>query len=457
MKRKYGLLTSISVVVGIVIGSGVFLKVQDILIHTKGNILMGAMAWVIGGIVMIICALNFANFATKYEKYNGIVDYAESIVGEKYAYLVGWFVSIVYFPAMTSVLAWVSGRYTMALFGSSDVTGGMCITVSTLYLICIYAINTLAPKIAGKLQVSHTIIKLIPLCVMAVVGTIIGLVNGNTVEALKNVSNSTSRGILGAIVASAFAYEGWIVITSLNREIKDSKRNLPKALIIGCCVVIFIYVAYFIGVCGSTKIDDLISSGSIIGFYNIFGYSGGIILNIFLVISCFGTLNGLMLATSRSMYSLAVRNKGIAVEVMKQVDPKTDVPNNSSAFGLLMTSIWLFYFYGANLRESIFGLFSFDSSELPIVSIYMMYIPIFICFIKVEGRNNIMKNIILPLLGILACLFMIFAAIYAHGIVPYLEAKNNGVFSFPFLFYLVFFTIIIIIGVFFQKIKDKKR
>ena len=68
-----------------------------------------------------------------------------------------------------------------------------------------------------------------------------------------------------------------------------------------------------------------------------------------------------------------------------------------------------------------------------------------------------MKNIILPLLGILACLFMIFAAIYAHGIVPYLEAKNNGVFSFPFLFYLVFFTIIIIIGVFFQKVKDKKR
>ena len=102
-------------VVGIVIGSGVFFKAQDILNYTDGNMIFGTLAWIIGGIVMIICAFNFANFATKYEKVNGVVDYAEAIVGKKYAYMTGWFLSTIYFPAMTSVLAWVSARYSFTL------------------------------------------------------------------------------------------------------------------------------------------------------------------------------------------------------------------------------------------------------------------------------------------------------------------------------------------------------
>ena len=78
-------------VVGIVIGSGVFFKAQDILNYTDGNMLLSVLAWVIGGVVMMICAYNFANFATRYVKVNGIVDYAEAAVGKKYAYMTGWF------------------------------------------------------------------------------------------------------------------------------------------------------------------------------------------------------------------------------------------------------------------------------------------------------------------------------------------------------------------------------
>jgi len=81
LHKRYGLFTAICMVVGIVIGSGVFFKAQDILNYTGGNLLIGILAWVIGGIIMIICAFNFANFATKYVKDNGVVDNAEAIVG----------------------------------------------------------------------------------------------------------------------------------------------------------------------------------------------------------------------------------------------------------------------------------------------------------------------------------------------------------------------------------------
>ena len=72
LEKKYGLLMAICMVIGIVIGSGIFFKAQDILMHTGGNILYGILAWIIGGFVMIVCALTFAKFAAKYEKVNGI-------------------------------------------------------------------------------------------------------------------------------------------------------------------------------------------------------------------------------------------------------------------------------------------------------------------------------------------------------------------------------------------------
>ena len=85
LERKYGLLTAICMVVGIVIGSGVFFKAQDILNYTGGNMPLGIIAWIVGGLVMLICALNLANLGTHYEKVNGLVDYAEATIGKKYA------------------------------------------------------------------------------------------------------------------------------------------------------------------------------------------------------------------------------------------------------------------------------------------------------------------------------------------------------------------------------------
>ncbi len=228
LERKYGLPMAICMVIGIVIGSGIFFKAQDILVNTGGSMKLGILAWLIGGIVMVICALTFANFASKYEKVNGIVDYAEAIVGKKYGYIVCWFVSTIYFPAMTSVLAWVSARYTLVLFGNTDITGGLCMTLAGLYLVCSYCLNALSPKLAGKFHVSSTVIKLVPLIIMAVVGIIFSLVNGNLVESFNQVSNTTvgSDSIFAGIVSASFAYEGWIIATSINSEVNSYSTSL---------------------------------------------------------------------------------------------------------------------------------------------------------------------------------------------------------------------------------------
>ena len=461
-EKRYGLFTAICMVVGIVIGSGVFFKAQDILNYVGGNMLLGIFAWVIGGAVMIVCAGTFANFATKHAKVNGVVDYAEAIVGEKYAYIVGWFVSAIYYPAMTSVLAWVSARYTLVLFDpKADITSGLCMSLGVFYLVLTYAVNILSPKIAGKFQISATVVKLVPLAIMMIVGTIAGLINGNTIEAFVNspaVSEENFGSIFAGVAAAAFAYEGWIIATSINAELKDPKKNLPIALVIGTLIIMVVYIAYFVALTGGASVDVLETQGSTTAFTNLFGVIGGTVLNVFVVVSCLGTLNGLMLACTRSFYSLAVRGRGPRPDIFVEIDAQTNVPNDSGVLSLLMCGVWYFYFYAANLAPTpTFGVFSFDSSELPIITIYALYIPIFLIYIvKTLKSGGKFKSIVMPILALIASLFMVFVAIYAHGVRPYLSAAEKGEFAFPVLFYLIVFAIIMGIGLLFYNKKKTK-
>ncbi len=427
LNKKYGLPTAISMVAGIVIGSGVFFKAQSVLKVTDGDMPLGVLAWLIGGIIMLLCVYTFATLSGKYDKVNGIVDYAEATVGSKYAYFLGWFTSTILYPTLISVLAWLSSRYTLELFGSDDIYGGLCLALSCLYLVSGFAINCLSPVISGKIQVSATIIKLIPLAFMGIIGTVFGLVNGNTVSGFSTFGSGSGSSLLAAVVATAFAYEGWIAATSINAELKDSKKNLPKALILGSIIVIVAYVVYYIGVAGSASVEEIINDGTTVAYKHIFGNIGGTILKAFVVVSCLGTLNGLMLGCSRGIYSLAIRGEGPAPDVFSQVDKKTNMPINSAIIALFVSALWMLYFYGANLGKNIFGYFGFDSSELPIVTCYALYIPIFIAFIVKSPKKNIIKNKVMPTLAVLASLFMIFAAVYAHGIEPYIKAKNDKI------------------------------
>ena len=431
LTKKYGLFTAIAMVVGIVIGSGVFFKAQTILTATGGDLVPGILAWVFGGIIMVFCALAFSFMATKYEKVSGIVDYAEETIGKRYAYFVGWFVATIYMPSITGVLAWLSARYTIEFLNSAvgkninSMVGLWCILLTLVYLIATYFLNVLSPKLAGKFQVSVTVIKLIPLILMGVVGIIVGLSNGTLVEnfAVESIK-SESRLMLffGALTATAFAYDGWIIATSINAEIKNAKRNLPLALTIGSLIVVAICVLYNIGVAGGATVGDLANEkiGTGKAFTNIFGGRFGTILKLFVALSCLGTLNGLMLASTRTMYALAARGTGPCPKVFSRIDEKTNMPIASSVSGLLFATFWFLHFYASQLI-GLLGPFGFDSSELPIITLYAFYIPIYISFMKQSKEFGIVKRFVIPILAVAGSIFMVYAAASSHsGVVYYL-------------------------------------
>ncbi len=458
LERKYGLFTAICMVVGIVIGSGVFFKAQTILQKTGGDMPLGVAAWLIGGLIMLVCLLTFSFMGQKYERVNGLVDYAEATVGRRYGYYMGWFTATIYFPAMTSVLAWVSARYTMVFLTTANpnfpmaipveqggcIIGPECMAIALFYLCAIYAMNAIAPKLAGKFQTTTTVIKMIPLALMAIVGIVYGLVSGMLQENFQTIAPNVEpvkNPLFAAVCATAFAYEGWIIATSINSEIKDSRKNLPKALIIGGLTIVAVYIFYYVGVAGGASNQQLIDSGATVAFTNIFGGFLGNVLNLFIVISCLGTTNGLMLGCSRGMYALAVRGEGPKPQMFGQVDEKTNMPNNSAIFALLVTGAWFLYFYASNLAGWWSGPFVFDSSELPIITIYLMYLPILIMWMIKEKDQNVLRRFILPILALCGSVFMVIACIASH--------------RWGCLWYLIVFAVIMGIGAIFDTVRKQ--
>ncbi len=453
LTKKYGLFTAICMVVGIVIGSGIFFKAQNVLKATAGDALMGVLAWLIGGAVMAVCAVTFGVMATKYEKVGGVVDYAEATCGKTYAYYIGWFMAMIYYPAMTSVLAWVSARYTLAAFFGVDdpanFTGAVCMVLAAVYLIAIYFMNAIAPKIAGKFQVSTTVIKLIPIAFIAVVGTIIGLVNGTLVNNFNFVSDAFGEvfeatgaevgtgSLFTAVCGTVFAYEGWVVATAINSEIKDAKKNLPIALGVGAAIIIAAYVLYYLGVLGLEEIGVLGVQGTTAAF-DFFTTAGATVINILIVISCLGTLNGLMLGCTRGFYAIAARGEGIAPETLAQVDKKTNIPHNAANIALFVCILWFAYFAGGQFF-GWFGNYAFDSSELPIVTIYPLYVPILISFMIKAKDVHPVKRFVLPILSICGTVILVIASIVSH--------KMGNV------WYLIVFAAIMALGAAFYRVK----
>ena len=455
LKKKYGLITAICMVVGIVVGSGVFFKAEAMLNITNGDLPVALISWLIGGIVMVISAYTFAVMGTKFEKINGIVDYSEALVGSKYAYYVGWFIASIYYPAMTSALAWLSARYTMALFGYSAADAETMV-LAFVYLILSFALNTLSPRLAGHFQVSATIIKLIPLVLMAIVGTIFGIKNGvlldnmnSVVELVKdaegNIISSTQVAregisthlILAGVCTSVFAYEGWVIATAINSELKDAKKNLPRALVLGTLIVVIVYMLYYIGISGSIKTADLLPNGASLAFKTIFGNVAGTILTVFIAVSCLGTLNGLTLACGRGFFSLAARNHGPRPDFLGEIDKASEMPSNASIVALIVNALWLFYFYMANLTPFANytgkgSIFLFDSTELPLICVYAFYLPVYV-MLMVKGKElNVFRRFVMPILSFAGSCLFIYAAIAKHGI------KNIG--------FLIIAAVIMIIG-----------
>jgi len=428
LQKKYGFITTTCLIVGAVIGSGIFFINETIFGRVGGDLHIAVIAWLVGGAIMFVMMWVWGKLAVEKDGMGGLMEYSDGLLGKTYSYFLGWFLGTILYPTFVAVLAWVTARFTAQLLGwEMAFGGGPTWMLAGIYMIAIYLISVLSPKLAGLFQVSTTVVKVIPLILMGVIGIIIGLVSGTTSENLTFIVSPdsplfVSNPLFYAITATAFAYAGSEEVLMMSSEIRDRKKNLPKAIILGAIIIISIYVLYTVGKFGAVEAETLSAVGGVnAAFQNLFGQDGGRFLMVFIIISCLGAMNSAMMAGSRAFYALAIRDKGPAPDYVKQVDAKTNMPPTSAAISLLFCAIMFFFIFG-NMSDMAgypyhyhrrwFGDINFALSSLAPISLMVMYVPVFIAVMLKKNDWDLFNRFIMPGLSIAGALSLIYMVFY---------------------------------------------
>ena len=424
LEPKYGLFTAISLVIGQVIGSGIFFKVDDVLFAAQGNILAGLLGFVFVGVSVVFAAASMANYAEILPKDGGILNYVEYRFGKKSAAFVGWMYLSLFYPLLTAVLFTVSGIYIAHLLAEFTAFKPTFLHYSLIgfFNLCLFlGMNIFRPKSSGIFQQLTTVIKLIPLIFIASLG-ILSIAQGNVTEAnaftnaTTNLSSDQSLWLLVAasFIPISFAFDGWYIATQLSGEIRNSEKNLPKALIIGTLTVLLVYVLYYCGIVLRMDSSDILElKDTYITEFSrkIAAKSGAVLIQVFVIISVLGTSNGLLLASTRvpyQFYNLEFSRKFLN---LGKVNVKTNTPINSSLLAFVVIVIYLILYYLTN-TQPYFTERNYDLSAIPIAFIYMVNGSLFIGLLTLIRKNNFEGNKLMKyLMAVIAILGVVIVLI----------------------------------------------
>ena len=398
LEAKYGLFTAISMVIGQVIGSGIFFKVDDVLLATEGNILAGFLGFVIVGLSVVFAGISMANYAELLPKDGGILSYVNYRFGETASFFVGWMYMSLFYPVLTAVLFTVSGIYIAHLlseFMNFEPTFLHFTLIGFVNLLIFFVINIFRPRSSGIFQQMTTGLKVLPLILIASLG-ILSLFKGdvNQINSFSQVGNGVqSKSFILLVAASfipiSFAFDGWYIATQISSEIKNSRKNLPKALIIGTVSVMVIYIAYYLGIVFRMSGSEIINLKDtyITEFARKFASnSGALLMQLFIIISVLGTSNGLLLATIRVPFQFANLEKSKKFLNLNKVDEKTKMPVNSAVFGTAVIVFYIILYYLTNTYP-YFTERNFDISAIPIVFIYLVNGGLFVGLFQLFKEN----------------------------------------------------------------------
>lgn len=447
--EKYGLFVTVSMIVGIVIGSGIFFKADDILATSGGSVLIGVLGFIFVGIGVLFGSLLVAHYAQEDSDEGGVIKYSKNLLGNFYGYVVGWFMVAVYFPALIVILAWAAALYTTILF---NLDSGLWVITVFYYSMAVIT-NYFSTKTGGIVQKYTMIIKLMPLIIVAIFGIIFG--GDNTVEGAQTylmsnnylTESTTVASISAMLLAIAFSFDGWYVATSISAEVKNSKKTLPKALVIGALIITVVYIAYFVGITKLVGVDNIISSGDAhVNAASNMIFNSPNIINIFVIISIYGGLNGMVLAYFRLPHALVKIGVMKDIKQISKIDEKRELSKTSVLMGIPFVLFFIIIHYLSQSVDSLGNPTNIVSSlgiaidSLPVFIVYIFMTVLFVGVIKKIRNEEVSK---------INYIYMFFALLVSLTVILGTLFTNNG---FLYVGISVFF---IIIGLPLYK-KDKK-
>lgn len=402
LKRSLGFGSAISIVFGTIVGSGIFFR-QGSVLDSAGTTGIAILAWVLGGIITLTGGLTIAEIGSQMPYTGGLYVYIENIYGRIPGFMAGWMQAVVYGPAIIGALVGFMSIMMANFFGLDS---SWRLPLAAISIILIAALNLLENRVGAAFSVITTIAKLIPIAVIIVCGIFWGHQDAFN-QSLHEVGIHNG-GFGVAVLATLFAYDGWILIANLGGEIKNAQKILPHAIVLGISAVLVVYTLITIATfrfLPAAKIHQLGDNTTSYLVTYFFGPVGGKLLSAGIIISMFGTLNGKILTFPRIVYAMAKRGDLPFSRFLSYVTPKGKSPVVATSFIAIMALLMTYFFDPDHL------------SDLCVFTVYCFYLMAFCGIFILRRRNHQPRPFStplypwIPLVAILGGLFVLISEV----------------------------------------------
>jgi len=320
LKRDLGLWSAVAIVVGTVIGSGIFIVPQSMvrLVGTPGMVFV---VWVAGGLLSLAGALSYAELAAALPQAGGEYVYLNEGYGPFWAFVYGWTQSVVAKSGSIAILATGFFQYfanfwpelehvfltvplPLGAHGAPlEIRYGQLLAMVLIFSLGV--LNYFGVKVGGDVQVAVTVLKVASIAVIIVIG--LGWGHPDAARHAPALARLTVLGFFAALVKSLWAYDGWNNVSMVASEIRKPQRNLPLALIWGTVSVIAIYILVNLAYFHLLSPDQVAGTNRVAAtmMRQIVGPTGANLVAIAAMLSMFAALNGSILSGARVPYALA--------------------------------------------------------------------------------------------------------------------------------------------------------
>lgn len=311
-KKEIGVFGGISIIGGIMIGSGIFYLGSYVLERTDMSMGLALLCWVIGGLVSILGGLCFAELGACDSRAGGMVVYMNRAYHPSVGYSFGFTSWVISGSGSIAALAIALPTALANFFHLSDMATKI---IAIILIIALTAYNCFGIKLGSILQNVSMVAKCIPIAIILFAGLILGKEHPD-LSLVPEGTDPTFGGMIGMIafatVATLWAYEGWTNLNPVAEEMKNPGRDLPKALILGIGVITVIYALFNFAIYKVLPADQVVSSIESGDIYlgtqvadKLFGGAGGGLILATQLIAIFGSLNGMIIAFPRYYYDMA--------------------------------------------------------------------------------------------------------------------------------------------------------
>ncbi len=333
LRRTLSLRDLVFIVVGTVIGSGIFLT-PGAVATAAGSGGMALLAWIVGGILSLLGALTFAELGASRPHAGGLYVYLRDAFGPLPAFLFGWTMFLVIGSGSLATLGAAFPRYVSVFVPLAPATAKV---VSVLMIAVVALINICGTRQSADVQGIATAVKVSVLLLLAAALLLAGA--GNLARQSwwpERFSFSTLTGTVTGMIGVLWAYEGWQYVTFSAGETLDPQKTFGRGIVVGTAFLIIIYVVANLGYFAALGVTGVVSSqrvasdaaNAVLGPWAALGLAGVILVSIF------SAANGLTLTLPRLFFAMA--QDGLFFERLSRVHPRFGTP----AAAIITTALW---------------------------------------------------------------------------------------------------------------------